>query len=94
MVETNEKRQEDFRLFLGLSKQDCVWPEPLRWFGHFYTQFDQVARELKEAKVFLPPPAAAAAAAAAAPVAAAGRDGTAGDSSAAAAAAAAAWFLL
>ncbi|XP_026193956.1 formin-like protein 5 [Cyclospora cayetanensis] len=50
MVADNEKRQEEFRVFLGLSKHDCVWPEPLRWFGHFYSQFDQVARDLRDAK--------------------------------------------
>ncbi|OEH79159.1 formin frm3 [Cyclospora cayetanensis] len=53
MVADNEKRQEEFRVFLGLSKHDCVWPEPLRWFGHFYSQFDQVARDLRDAKVLL-----------------------------------------
>ena len=53
IINNNSNKEESIRVFLGLNKNECVWPEPLKWFAHFYTQFEAVAKDLKDAKVRL-----------------------------------------
>ncbi|PHJ21758.1 formin frm3, partial [Cystoisospora suis] len=49
-VKKIEEMQNPLRNLMGLSPAECQWPEPLRWFSHFYTQFDLTAKEYREAK--------------------------------------------
>ncbi|KYF43675.1 formin FRM3 [Toxoplasma gondii ARI] len=49
-AEDAETLQVRLRGLMGLTKADCVWPEPLRWFGQFYSHFEAIAKEYRGAK--------------------------------------------
>ncbi|PFH36501.1 formin FRM3 [Besnoitia besnoiti] len=49
-VEDAEELQLRLRGLMGLTKAECIWPEPLRWFGQFYTHFETTAKEYRGAK--------------------------------------------
>ncbi|CBZ51541.1 conserved hypothetical protein [Neospora caninum Liverpool] len=49
-AEDAEDLQLRLRGLMGLTKADCVWPEPLRWFGQFYSHFETTAKEYRGAK--------------------------------------------